>query len=768
MDLGAMDVITRTNEGSSTSVAARAIEVRGVVQGVGFRPFVWRLATRHALVGWVRNTGGVVEIHAEGRPAALDRFCRELRSEAPSLAIVEDVRTSPVARLGLRTFEIDASTNATGGDRLVSPDAATCPACLRELLDPDDRRFRYPFINCTECGPRFTIIDALPYDRERTSMRAFPMCPACQAEYTDPSDRRFHAEPIACPDCGPRLALLDGRGGRIRGDAIEEAGRLLLTGGIVAIKGLGGYHLACDATDEDAVAELRRRKRRPDKPFAVMVPELDDARSWFDVGADEAELLSSRRAPIVFVGDRGSLAPPVAPGHRRQGAMLPATPLHHLLLREIGLPLVMTSGNATDEPICIDDADALERLRGIADAYLVHDRQIVARYDDPVARVWRGAPVVVRRARGFAPSSLELPIEVPAALGTGALLHGAFCLASGRRAFLSQHIGDLDTEEAMRAYVDALDRSKTLFGIEPELVAHDLHPDLATTRYAEETGLRAIAVQHHHAHVAAVMAEHRLGGTVIGFALDGFGLGTDGSIWGGEVFAADVAHAERLGHLRTVRQPGGDAAVRQPWRMAFAHALDAGVEVEAIELLEPRDRPLAIVRGQLRSGMAAPWTSSAGRLFDAVAALTGVCAEASYEGQPAMLLEQASVASAVGYPVEIALLEGRMVVDTRPIVAGVVADLIAGVPVAEVGGRFHRTLALAIGELAAGVRDGTGLSRVCLGGGVFQNDLLLTQAVEGLEADGFEVFVPREVPAGDGGIALGQVLVAGARGGGER
>ncbi|MGZ4109601.1 MAG: carbamoyltransferase HypF, partial [Actinomycetota bacterium] len=607
-----------------------------------------------------------------------------------------------------------------------------------------------------------------PYDRERTSMRDFPMCPACEAEYTDPSNRRFHAEPIACPACGPRLTLVDARGRPLRGDPLEEAGRLLLTGRIVAIKGLGGFHLACDATDEDAVAELRCRKRRPDKPFAVMVAELDDARSWFDVDDDEAGLLESPRAPIVFVGDTGSLAPSVAPGHRRQGAMLPATPLHHLLLREVGVPLVMTSGNLNDEPICIEDDDALTRLADVADAFLLHDRRIVARYDDPVTRVWRGAPVVIRRARSYAPSALALPSDVPPMIGTGALLHGAFCLASGRRAFLSQHVGDLETEESMSAYRDALERSKALFGIEPEVAAHDLHPDFATTRYAEETGVPTVAVQHHHAHVAAVMAEHRLDATVIGVAFDGLGLGTDGTIWGGEVFACDAAHAERLAHLRKVRQPGGDAAVRQPWRMALAHAADAGVEADALRLLDPRDRPRAIVRGQLRAGVAAPWTSSAGRLFDSVAALAGICSDATYEGQPAMLLEQASVASTRSYPVEVSLEDGRLVLDTRPIVAAVIYDLLADVSVGEVGGRFHRTIALGIAELVDRVREGTGLRRVCLGGGVFQNDLLLTQTVDALETRGLEVFVPREVPVGDGGIALGQVLVAGARIRGER
>ncbi len=749
------------------SIAARAIEVRGVVQGVGYRPFVWRLAARHGISGWVRNLGALVEIHAEGTPDALEAFCRELVSEAPPLSRVESVRSARAPALGATTFEVDVSGNRATGDRLVSPDVATCASCLRELFDPADRRYRYPFINCTDCGPRFTIIDELPYDRERTSMRAFAMCADCEREYRDPADRRFHAEPIACPACGPRLQLVDAAGRALPGDPVERAATLLADGRIVALKGLGGFHLACEATDEAAVAELRRRKRRRDKPFAVMVRDLEEAGRWFEPTDAELELLSSARAPIVLVADRGRLAPSVAPGHRRQGAMLPSTPLHHLLLREADLPLVMTSGNVSDEPICIDGNEARERLRDVADAFLVHDRKIVARYDDSVTRVWRGSPVVLRRARSLAPSALELPERVPPILGTGALLHGAFCLAHGRRAFLSQHIGDLDTDEAMAAYAAALDRSQTLLGITPELVAHDLHPDFATTRLAEASGLQTVAVQHHHAHVAAVMAEHGVRGTVIGVAFDGLGLGTDGTIWGGEVFACDARHAERLGHLRVVPQPGGDAAVRQPWRMALAHASDAGVEERALVLLAPRERPLAVVRGQLRSGLTSPPTSSAGRLFDAVAALAGVCGEATYEGQPAILLEQLARPSDRSYPVQIDHEDGRLIVDTRPIIAGVVDDLVSGVEVAEVGGRFHRTVAQAIVELASRVRDGTGLSRVCLGGGVFQNDLLLTQAADGLEVAGFHVLVPREVPPGDGGIALGQVLVAGAGAGGE-
>ena len=744
---------------------ARAVEVRGVVQGVGFRPFVWRLADRHNVSGWVRNHSGVVEILAEGRAKDLDAFCDAIAAEAPPLARVEDVRWVPSQPAGFATFEVDESVDDVTGERLISPDVATCAACLAELLDPSDRRHRYPFINCTDCGPRFTIIEALPYDRERTSMRAFPMCPDCEREYRDPANRRFHAEPVACPACGPQLRLVDARGKKVPGDPIAKAAGLLARGKIVAVKGLGGFHLACDASDDRVVAELRKRKHRPDKPFAVMVADLDSAREWFEPTPTEELLLSSPQAPIALVRDAGKLAPSVAPGHRRQGAMLPSTPLHHLLLREVGLPLVMTSGNLTDEPICIDDDEAQRRLEGVADAFLLHDREIVSRYDDSVTRCWRSGCLVIRRARSFAPAPLELPVAVKPMLGAGAELHGSFCLAAGTRAFLSQHIGDLDTEEAMEAYADAFHRYKWVFGIEPEVVAHDLHPDFLSTRFAEETGLEPIAVQHHHAHVASVMAEHRLEGSVIGVAFDGFGLGEDGTGWGGEFLVCDAKLAQRFGHLRAVRQPGGDAAVRHPWRMAIAHADDAGVLDQAIGLLDAdvTDDVDQLV-AQLRAGLASPYTSSGGRLFDAVSALAGVCRESSYEGQPAMLLEQAALSSATReYTFDVGMQDGRLVLDTRPIVAAIVKDLVKGRAPGEVAGRFHRTLAAAILEVCRAVRGGTGLSRVCLAGGVFQNDLLLSDVASRLETCNFEVYVPREVPVGDGGIALGQVLVAHAR-----
>jgi hydrogenase maturation protein HypF len=733
------------------------------VQGVGFRPFVWRLAGEAGLTGWVRNRSGVVEIVAEGSEAALAEFCSGLQTRAPALARVESVTWRDVAPTGFEGFEVDESVVGLDGERLVSVDAATCERCLRELFDPGDRRYRYPFINCTDCGPRFTIIESLPYDRERTSMGRFPMCQACADEYHDPGDRRFHAEPIACPDCGPRVELVDRSGEPIAGDPVEEAARLLADGRILALKGLGGFHLACDATDETAVSLLRDRKARPHKPFAVMVATLDEATKRFRPSTHECSALSTSRAPIVLVEDRGSLAPSVAPSHRRQGAMLPSTPLHHLLLREAGRPLVMTSGNRSDEPICIENADALRRLGDIADAFLVHDREIVARYDDSVERVWRGHELVMRRARSRAPAPLPLAVEVVPTLGTGGELHGAFCLAAGRKAYLSQHVGDLVTEEAMASFSAALERSERVFGLEPELVAHDLHPDFLTTRFAEALALPTIAVQHHHAHVATVIAEHGLEGRVIGVAFDGFGLGTDGAAWGGEFLVCDAATADRAGHLLPVALPGGDAAVRSPWRMALAHADEAGVLEDAVELLGAPASEVDVVLHQIASHDAAATTSSVGRLFDAVAALLGLVDVATYEGHPAVLLEQAAEGGATReYAFEVGAHQGAIVLDPRPIVTAVARDLRRGRPPGEIAGRFHRTMAAATLEVCRAVRGTTGIGRVCLSGGVFNNNLLTSDLVTRLEAVGFEVYLPREAPVGDGGIALGQVLVANA------
>ncbi len=747
-------------------VAARRISVTGVVQGVGFRPFVWRLAQRVDVTGLVRNEGGRVEIVAEGDDRDLDRFCAALSSEAPPRARVARVEWASVRATGRRTFEIDSSRDhdAPGPPPLVPPDIATCDACLAELFDPTDRRFGYAFLNCVDCGPRFTVIRALPYDRSRTSMRAFALCPECAREYEDPGDRRYHAEPVACPTCGPTLELRNALGDVLVGDPIERAARLLREGRIVAVKGLGGFHLACDATDERAVAELRRRKHRPRKPFAVMVADLDEAGATFALSPGDAALLGSWRAPIVLTGDAGRLAPSVAPGHRRQGAMLPATPLHHLLLRAAGRPLVMTSGNRSDEPICTTNTDAFRRLGDIADAFVLHDREIVARYDDSVMAVRRGAPAVLRRARSVAPEPITLPANVDDVLACGAELQTSFCLARGTNAYVSQHLGDLDSDEAFDAYREAVDRHRGLFRVEPRIVAHDLHPDFLTTRFAESLGLPRVAVQHHHAHVAAVMAEHRLHDPVLGVAFDGFGLGEDGSAWGGEFLACDWATSRRVGHLRAVPQPGGDAAVRQPALMAVAHAYDAGCLDGARVLLGPDGPDVDAVAARISAGLATTPTSSAGRLLDAVAALAGLCRQTTFEGEPAILLEQAADPVATGsYPVDVEERDDQLVVDTRPIIGGVVAELRTGVSVGAVARRCLRTLGAAVVDVCARLRDRTGLDRVCLAGGVWADDLLLDDVVADLEARRFSVFWPRALPPGDGGLSVGQALVAHAR-----
>jgi hydrogenase maturation protein HypF len=757
-----MEMMTRTS--APVVRGSRDLQVRGVVQGVGFRPFVWRLAARHAITGWVRNDGGLVTIHAEGGESALDAFTAALAEEAPPLARVDDVRWVETTSDHPDGFDVIASADEEAGERLVPSDAATCPACLAELFDPADRRYRYAFINCTDCGPRFTIIDALPYDRARTSMRGFTMCEDCRREYEDPADRRFHAEPVACPACGPQLVLTDPAGEPLEGDPIERTAELLKQGRIVAVKGLGGFHLACDATNQAAVAALRVRKRRPDKPLAVMVASNEDLDAWFDVTPQERETLCSWRAPIVLVQDRGLLASSVAPGHRRHGAMLPSTPLHHLLTRQAGLPLVMTSGNASDEPICIDERDAYERLGVIADAFLVHDRPIVSRYDDSVVLVRGDERAVLRRARSFAPHPISLPEPlIGGILGTGAELHGAFCLAKGSRAYLSQHLGDITDDAAMQAYVDALGRARTLFGIEPALVAHDLHPDLLTTRFAEETGLPREPVQHHHAHVAATMAEYGLDGEVLGVAFDGLGLGTDGTIWGGELLRCTSAEATRVGRLRPVRQPGGDAAARHPWRMAVAHLADAGLIADE-PALAPSDAALHVVLGQLESGLASPWTSSAGRLFDAVASILGIGRDVTFDGQAAMLLEQATDTRALAqWPAFVRLTDtgDLLELDTRDLIRAVVEERTDGLPVGAIARRFHVSLAEAVADACE--RLARGLDRVVLGGGVFQNVVFTEELRARLALRGFSVYVPCDVPAGDGGIALGQVFVASAR-----
>jgi hydrogenase maturation protein HypF len=706
----------------------RRFQITGVVQGVGFRPFVFGLAQAHDLGGFVLNDGDGVVVEAEGSSEALDRFAAALRTDAPALARVESVATVRRQPLGQHEFVI-APSETTGRRALVPPDVATCDDCLRELFDPADRRYRYPFINCTQCGPRFTIVRAVPYDRANTTMAAFAMCERCRAEYEDPADRRFHAEPIACPDCGPRLSM-----------ALEEAVARLQGGQILAVKGLGGYHLACDASGEDVVARLRARKRREEKPFAVMAA---DPRPLAEISADEEDLLRSPERPIVLVRRRhdGPIAPSVAPGNPWLGVMLPYTPVHHLLLDGFGGALVMTSGNRSDEPIAFDDDEARERLGGIADAFLAHDRPIHRRCEDSVLRT--GFPV--RRARGHAPAALALPAAAARPIvATGAELKSTFCVARGADAFVSPHLGDLDSELSYRAFVTDIDLYLAMLGVEPEVVACDLHPDYLSTRWAREQDAELVEVQHHHAHAAACLAEHGEQGTALALVLDGTGYGTDGTLWGGELLRCDLASFERVAHLRPVPLPGGEAAIREPWRCAAAYLEAAGRPV-------PFER-WALVRESLKVN--APPSSGMGRLFDAVAALLGVRERVSYEGQAAIELEQLAD-DVEADPYECEITDG--VIDGPGLVRAAHDDLAAGRPRAAIAAAFHEGVAAAATRacaLAAEPRT------VVLSGGTFQNLRLLRSLRSRLEREGFRVLTHRAVPPNDGGISYGQAAVA--------
>ncbi|OWK45315.1 carbamoyltransferase HypF [Fimbriiglobus ruber] len=746
----------------------RAIIVRGLVQGVGFRPFVYGLARRLGLNGYVRNQTGGVWIEVEGEAEIIGRFLDGLTAEAPPAARIEDVSWESRTPVGDGDFRIEASA-ADGGPVAIGPDLATCDACLAELFDPSDRRFHYPFLNCTQCGPRLTIIISAPYDRERTTMAGFTMCPACRAEYDDPTDRRFHAQPVACPACGPRLSLVDGDGSpRSVADPLGEAVAAVRAGQILAVKGLGGYHLACDAGNEGAVAELRRRKHRDEKPFAVMVADIEAAKRLAEVSDAEATLLRDPRRPIVLLRRRPSagLAAGVAPGNPAVGLMLPYTPLHHLLLRDAGGPLVMTSGNRSDEPIAFDDADAITRLRGIADQFLTHDRRINIRADDSVTRWSAGAEAPVRLSRGYAPGTVSLACECPEpTLAVGGQLKSVFALGRGRQATLGHHLGDLDHAEAFRAFTAAVAYYEQLFGFKPAVLVHDLHPDYASTRYALERDdvPRRIAVQHHHAHLASCLAENGLDEPAIGVTFDGSGYGLDGTIWGGEFLVGDCGSVRRAAHLRAVPMPGGEQAVREPWRMALAYLVDAGVEPAILSPAVPTVS-LRTARQLLTKRALAPLTSSAGRLFDAVAAIAGVRHRVSYEGQAAIELEglAATAAPDESYPFEVTAGAEAWEIDCRPLVAAVERDAARGEFAARIARRFHTTLVEIIARTCDRLRVESGLSLVALSGGVFHNGLLLGETVARLQADGFRVCRHRRVPAGDGGLCLGQLAVAAA------
>jgi hydrogenase maturation protein HypF len=758
----------------------REISVRGIVQGVGFRPFIYALARRHGLAGLVRNDAEGVHIEAEGAPEELDLFLHEIREEAPPLAVVEAVSWRPLAVLKQRAFRIEESREGVRRRALISPDVATCPECLVDLFDPADRRYRYPFTNCTNCGPRFTITRSVPYDRAMTTMAHFEMCPECRSEYDDPSDRRFHAQPNACPVCGPQVRLLDRFGHQLHGkpeDPILRVARMLRGRAVVAIKGLGGYHLACDPFDERAVRTLRGRKVRQDKPFALMARDLEQVRELCKVGPEEEKLLTSPARPIVLLErlTRCEVAEEVAPRQKTLGVMLAYTPLHHLLLHDAGIPLVMTSGNNSDEPIAYRDEEAFEQLAEIADYFLIHDRPIHMRCDDSVVRVVERETCQIRRSRGYAPAPLGVAESFRRhTLACGGELKNTFCVAKERHAFLSHHIGDLENYETLKSFREGVEHYCRLFDVQPELVAYDLHPEYLSTKYAselEEAGLPAVGVQHHHAHIASCIVDNELPvkERVIGVALDGTGYGTDGAVWGGEFLEGSIERGfVRLAHLEYAPMPGGAAAIREPWRMAIAQLVSLYGEEEVLKLPLGAVRRLGesnvrLIARLVERKLNTPPTSSAGRLFDAVAALIGVpgSRRTTYEGQAAVELELAANSPAGrGYPFQLRAEGERWVVGTREIVAGVVEDLLDGREAGEISSRFHRTVAEMVVAGCEEIRDTGGASTVALSGGTFQNLLLMGQVVELLRGKGFTVYRHRRVPTNDGGLSLGQAMLA--------
>lgn len=755
------------------------VQIQGAVQGVGFRPFVYRLAQELALDGFVCNSAQGVVVEVEGPRDVLETFLARLQAEAPPAAWIESLQVSRLAAAGTRGFHIQTSRDQGPKSALILPDLATCPRCLAEVLDPQDRRYRYPFTNCTDCGPRYSIIRRLPYDRPHTTMAGFTMCPACRAEYETPGDRRFHAQPNACPVCGPHLALwgADGQVLAQEAAALEAAVRAIRAGQIVAVKGLGGFHLLVDAGQGPAVAELRRRKRRGDKPFAVMFPNLDQIRACCLLSPEEAALLDGPTAPIVLLPRRQD-APPwvhpqVAPGVHTIGAFLPYTPLHHLLLRELGRPVVATSGNRSDEPICIREDEALDRLHGIADCFLVHNRPIQRPVDDSVLHVVAGGLQLLRRSRGYAPLPLHLPRPAPGpVLALGGHQKNTVALALDRRVILSQHIGDLASAQGWDLFHQVVRDLLSLYEASPALLACDLHPDYHTThcaeQWAEAWGVPLVRVQHHYAHALACMAEHGLDPPVLAVVWDGTGYGPDGTVWGGEFLQITQNGYVRRGHLRPFRLPGGEQAVREPRRVALSllHSLDsaapwvAQVVESAWTLFEPAARP--VLAQMLARGLHAPLTTSAGRLFDGVACLLGLPGVSTYEGQAAVMLETLATAApesdAPPLPYAVIRDEHRdaWTVDWAPTLAGLLADQARGESPARLARRFHRSLAQAIREVAVAV----GIETVVLSGGCFQNRLLTEMTLAALEAAGLRAFIHRRVPPNDGGLALGQVMAA--------
>jgi hydrogenase maturation protein HypF len=766
------------------------VHISGVVQGVGFRPFVYNLAARLNLKGWVRNTSAGVDIEVDGEREVLDAFIKALRDDAPSLSHIDELTASFGPADGFRSFEIVHSESIDSAFQPISPDVAICDDCLCELFDPNDRRYRYPFINCTNCGPRFTIIKDIPYDRPKTTMAPFAMCPDCEREYTDPTNRRFHAQPVACPVCGPKVWLeyVEAKHAsplRENDDAIQQTRRLLADGKIVAIKGLGGFHLACDATNSNSVAELRNRKLRVDKPFALMMPDIETIEQHCFISEAERELLQSTARPIVLLKRKpeSNIALEVAPKQDTIGVMLPYTPLHYLLFIDslhsssfILHPLVMTSGNLSEEPIATDNEEARQRLSSLADAFLMHDRDIYIRCDDSVVRVFPQLPIEnrqseiypIRRSRGYSPFPVKLPWEVPQILATGSELKNTFCITNKNYAFLSHHIGDMENYETLKSFGQGVEHFEKLFRVKPEAIACDLHPNYLATRYAleraERENLLTFNIQHHHAHIAACMAEQGLDGSqpVIGLSFDGTGYGDDGAIWGGEFLIADYKSYQRPFHLQYFPLPGGDASIKKPARTALALLWSLGLEWDErlASVVEFNKEERSILKIQLEKKINTPMTSSMGRLFDAAAALAGVRQTVNYEGQAAIEFEAlADPDEAESYSFEL----GQNQVEVRSGINSLIKDAMNGVHVSKISARFHNGLAEMIHMAVRKMNQQTGIREVTLSGGVWQNLTLIGRTLSLLQADGFTVYLHHQVPTNDGGLSLGQAIIAVSR-----
>lgn len=765
------------------------ITARGLVQGVGFRPFIYHLATKFSLTGFVQNDTNGIFIDVEGHDESIKEFLDHIIKSPPPHVIIDDIRCRSFPPRGYREFAIEESAIKEGKATIVSADISTCQDCLKELFDPNDRRYRYPFINCTNCGPRFTIIKDTPYDRANTTMSSFAMCHDCSKEYHDPKNRRFHAQLNACPVCGPKLTVYDNKGLKIQTCApLSTVCSLLKEGKIVAVKGLGGYHLACDAMNSTAVSLLRKRKNRDDKPFAVMIKDIESVKQFCYVNEKEKNLLLSSQRPIVLLLRKTrscTLSPLVAPENKYLGIMLPYTPLHYLLIKESGLPLVMTSGNVSDEPIVYHDTEAFARLKGIADFFVTHDREIIMRCDDSVVRVCEDKETIIRRSRGYAPFPLKLQHTFTRpTLACGALLKNTFCLARNNQAFVSHYIGDLENIETLNSFETAIEHYKRLFSIEPEVIAYDLHPEYLSTKYAftQNDEISKIGIQHHHAHIASCMAEHGICHRVIGIAFDGLGYGDDGNFWGSEFLIADLSGYERVGHLDYVPMPGGEQAIKEPWRMAVSYlyhiygdnipffpptrtSSSTGETDYTLDLAK-----LEILFKMLSHRINSPLTSSMGRLFDGVASIMGLQHSINYEGQAAIKLELiADEHTTDFYPFEIDISAGAQctvplhTIRWQQIIEHIINDVKSGVTNSVISARFHNSIVDMTLQVCVKLRDSLGLHEVVLSGGVFQNNFLFSRLLKRLNSNDFKVYLPQKIPCNDGGISLGQAVIASER-----